>query len=147
MKLCALVLLLATVPGFASPTLTDESGRTVVVSAQSHRIVSLVSSVVDDVYSPGAGADVMAVDGLVPFLKPNRLASRMSGSAVRIRRTKSLLKIPPSVALVSYMCIGYVDHFAPQPELETVGWKRRLSLKDALRSDTFDQPWVGAAKP
>ena len=60
---------------------------------------------------------------------------------------KSLLKIPPSVALVGYFCMGYVDHFAPEPELESVGWERRLSLEDVLRSETFDQPWKGAGKP
>jgi len=62
-------------------------------------------------------------------------------------RIKPLLKIPPSVALVGYFCMGYVDHFASEPELESVGWERRLSLKDVLRSETFDQPWEGAEQP
>jgi len=61
-------------------------------------------------------------------------------------RVKSLLKIPPTLALVGYFCMGYVDQFAPEPELEQAGWERRLALKDVLRCETFDQPWESAEK-
>jgi 5,6-dimethylbenzimidazole synthase len=61
-------------------------------------------------------------------------------------RIKSLLKIPPSIAFVGYFCMGYVDRFAPEPELESVGWERRLLLREVLRSETFDQPWERAEK-
>jgi 5,6-dimethylbenzimidazole synthase len=56
-------------------------------------------------------------------------------------RVKSVLHIPDSVALVGYFCIGFVEKFETEPELEQAGWESRLRLEDVLRSETFDQPW------
>ena len=56
-------------------------------------------------------------------------------------RVKGILNIPCSMTLVGYFCMGFVEKFADQPELEREGWERRLPLDDVLRSDTFDRPW------
>jgi len=52
---------------------------------------------------------------------------------------KNLLRIPPEVELVAYLCIGYVEEFASRPDLERVGWEERVSLKSVLREEFFDR--------
>lgn len=52
---------------------------------------------------------------------------------------RSLLGIPVQVMPVAYLCLGYVPDFAKKPELETKGWRRRLSLGDLICSET----WAG----
>jgi iron complex transport system substrate-binding protein len=61
MKRLLLLLLFSSLPCFASRTLTDELGRSVVAPDHPHRLVCLAPSVVDGVYSLGAGGDVIAV--------------------------------------------------------------------------------------
>ena len=61
MKRLVLLLLLSPAACFASRTLTDELGRTVAVPDHPHKLVCLAPSIVDDVYSLGAGDDVIAV--------------------------------------------------------------------------------------
>ena len=61
MKRLVLLLLLSPAACFASRTLTDELGRTVAVPDHPHKLVCLAPSIVDDVYSLGAGNDVIAV--------------------------------------------------------------------------------------
>lgn len=56
-------------------------------------------------------------------------------------RVKAILNIPPAMRLVGYFCMGFVEKFAEEPELERAGWESRLRLEDVLRSETFDQPW------
>jgi 5,6-dimethylbenzimidazole synthase len=52
---------------------------------------------------------------------------------------KNLLRIPPEVELVAYLCIGYVEEFASRPDLERVGWEERVSLTSVLREEFFDR--------
>jgi 5,6-dimethylbenzimidazole synthase len=52
---------------------------------------------------------------------------------------KDLLRIPAEVDLVAYLCIGYVEEFAPRPDLERVGWEERASLLSVLREEFFDR--------
>jgi 5,6-dimethylbenzimidazole synthase len=52
---------------------------------------------------------------------------------------KDLLRIPPEVELVAYLCIGYVEEFAPCPDLERVGWEERAGLASVLREEFFDR--------
>jgi 5,6-dimethylbenzimidazole synthase len=40
--------------------------------------------------------------------------------------------------LDAYLCLGYVDAFLSQPELETVGWLPRLPPAEASRFETQD---------
>lgn len=57
------------VPCFASRTLKDELGRTVEVPDHPHRVICLIPSVVDIVYSLGAGADVVAISDFTKYPK------------------------------------------------------------------------------
>jgi iron complex transport system substrate-binding protein len=69
-QLLSLILLTSVaVPGFASRTLKDELGRTVEVPDHPHRVVCLIPSVVDVVYSLGAGADVVAISDFTKYPK------------------------------------------------------------------------------
>jgi 5,6-dimethylbenzimidazole synthase len=75
------------------------------------------------------------------------LAARAEGvglgwvSILDPERVKAILNIPPAMTLVGYFCMGFVEKFAEEPELERAGWESRLRLEDVLRSETFDQPW------
>lgn len=55
---------------------------------------------------------------------------------------KKLLGIPAGVALVAYLCLGYVKSFEPRPELERLGWEQRVNLKDILRSEHYGRAYV-----
>ena len=57
------------VPCFAIRTVKDEVGRTVEVPDRPHRVVCLIPSVVDIVYSLGAGADVVAISDFTKYPK------------------------------------------------------------------------------
>jgi 5,6-dimethylbenzimidazole synthase len=61
------------------------------------------------------------------------------------------LGIPARIVPIAYLCVGYVSHFKQQPELETIGWQRRLAIEDlvyfeqwGLRDDS--QPLIDALK-
>jgi len=56
-------------PCFATRTVNDELGRTLEVPDRPHRVVCLVPSVVDIVYSLGAGADVAAISDFTKYPK------------------------------------------------------------------------------
>jgi ABC-type Fe3+-hydroxamate transport system substrate-binding protein len=58
-----------TAPCFASRTLKDELGRTVEVPDHPHRVICLIPSVVDIVYSLGAGTDVVAISDFTKYPK------------------------------------------------------------------------------
>jgi 5,6-dimethylbenzimidazole synthase len=65
--------------------------------------------------------------GWVSILEPNQL-----------RRT---LKIPGHITPVAYLCLGYVEAFAAEPDLERAGWEKRTSLKSVLAFDQYDSTW------
>ncbi len=52
---------------FASRTLTDEMGRTVVVPDHPHRVICLMPSVTDTVYALGAGDDVVGISDYTKY--------------------------------------------------------------------------------
>ncbi len=45
---------------------------------------------------------------------------------------KAELDLPPSWALVGYLCVGYPDHDASEPELQTQGYETRDATLDIL---------------
>ena len=59
-------------------------------------------------------------------------------SILDFERLKVLLRIPEPVAVVAYLCIGYVSEFRPRPDLEERGWERREDLARVLHFDTWD---------
>ena len=65
--LLVLLFLLSPAACLASRTLTDELGRTVVVPDHPRKLICLAPSIVDDVYSLGAGSDVIAVSDYTTY--------------------------------------------------------------------------------
>lgn len=72
------------------------------------------------------------------------LAARIEGlgvgwvSILSRERLKEILHIPPHVTPVAYLCMGYPKRFEPMPELEKVGWLKRLPLKEIIFYETWD---------
>jgi 5,6-dimethylbenzimidazole synthase len=56
---------------------------------------------------------------------------------------RTALKIPTQITLVAYLCLGYVDAFAAEPDLERVGWEKRTALKSVLSFNEYDSNWGG----
>jgi 5,6-dimethylbenzimidazole synthase len=50
---------------------------------------------------------------------------------------EQLLRLPPGVQLVAYLCVGYPTEFRPRPMLEEVGWKDRQPLADLVFQDRW----------
>jgi 5,6-dimethylbenzimidazole synthase len=50
------------------------------------------------------------------------------------------LRLPPSVEVVAYLCVGYVDAFLPQPELERAGGRERLPLAGLVHAERWGTP-------
>ncbi|MDD7986783.1 5,6-dimethylbenzimidazole synthase [Lentisphaera marina] len=71
------------------------------------------------------------------------LAARVEGigmgwvSILEESHIREVLKLPESRKLIGYFCLGYVDEFKNQPELESKGWNKRLDLDDIIRYDTW----------
>ncbi len=56
------------------------------------------------------------------------------------------LNIPEHIISVAYLCLGYVDRFATDPDLERVGWEKRVALKNVLAYDKYDSRWDDARR-
>jgi iron complex transport system substrate-binding protein len=67
MRKLLLVILLGVAPCYAARTVTDQAGRTVSVPEHPHRIVALVPNITDDVYSLGAGDDVVGISDFTEY--------------------------------------------------------------------------------
>jgi 5,6-dimethylbenzimidazole synthase len=65
--------------------------------------------------------------GWVSILEPNQL--------------RHALKIPGHITPVAYLCLGYVEAFAAEPDLERAGWEKRTPLKNVLAFDQYDSKW------
>ena len=50
---------------------------------------------------------------------------------------RGILGIPAGVAIIAYLCVGYVDQLYERPELEVRHWARRLALDDLV----FAEEW------
>lgn len=60
-------------------------------------------------------------------------------SILNIDSLAQTLKVPADVFPVAYLCVGYVDAFRAQPELETEGWRSRLPLHQLVHSNVGGQ--------
>jgi 5,6-dimethylbenzimidazole synthase len=65
--------------------------------------------------------------GWVSIFEPNQL--------------RRALKIPNHITPVAYLCLGYVEAFAAEPDLERAGWEKRTPLSNVLAFDQYDQNW------
>ncbi|MVF12855.1 5,6-dimethylbenzimidazole synthase [Ketobacter sp. MCCC 1A13808] len=50
---------------------------------------------------------------------------------------REILSVPQDRELVGYLCLGYVDEFYSQPELERLQWEKRKSLQSVVYSEQF----------
>jgi len=53
---------------------------------------------------------------------------------------KALLGVPEHVAIVAYLCIGYVDRLYVEPELAVKGWRERQRLEDLVFAESWGTP-------
>lgn len=73
------------------------------------------------------------------------LAARVEGlgvgwvSILSRDRLKEILKIPPHVTPVAYLCIGYAERFESRPELEKIGWLKRLPLEKVISYEKWER--------
>jgi len=54
-------------------------------------------------------------------------------------RLRTVLQIPDHILPVAYLCLGYVDQFAAEPELERFGWEKRVPLQTAVCYDRYSE--------
>jgi len=71
------------------------------------------------------------------------LAARAEGigvgwvSIIHEETLRKIFKLPDSVVVIAYLCIGYVSHFPEMPELEKAGWLPRLNLDELVFYETW----------
>ncbi|MCA9420497.1 MAG: 5,6-dimethylbenzimidazole synthase [Nitrospira sp.] len=71
------------------------------------------------------------------------LAARAEGigvgwvSILDYEALKHLLRIPLSVHIVAYLCVGYVSAFGQKPDLEKAGWRKRLPLDQLVHYELW----------
>ena len=71
------------------------------------------------------------------------LAARAEGlgvgwvSIIHNKELSEILCLPKNIVPVAYLCVGYVTHFPPKPELESAGWLPRLSLEKLIFCDQW----------
>lgn len=96
-RLLLLSLILCPAACLASRTLTDELGRTVVVPDHPHRLICLAPSIVDDVYSLGAGSDVIAVSDYTNY--PAEAAKKQTIGAPLNPSVEKIIALHPDLVL------------------------------------------------
>jgi len=115
MKRLALLLLLNPAACFASRTLTDELGRTAAVPDHPHKLVCLAPSIVDDVYSLGAGNDVIAVSEYTTY--PADAAKKPTIGAPLNPSLEKIIALHPDLVLGT----GDMNHLPSIDQLERYG--------------------------
>jgi len=50
-----------------------------------------------------------------------------------------LLNIPDHLTLVAYLCLGYVEGFASEPDLERFRWEKRVDLTAVVSYDRYSE--------
>jgi iron complex transport system substrate-binding protein len=115
MKRLLLLLLLSPAACFASRTLTDELGRTVAVPDHPHMLVCLAPSIVDDVYSLGAGNDVIAVSEYTTY--PAEAAKKPTIGAPLNPSLEKIIALHPDLVLGT----GDMNHLPAIDQLERYG--------------------------
>jgi 5,6-dimethylbenzimidazole synthase len=54
-------------------------------------------------------------------------------------RLRSILHVPEHLLPVAYLCLGFVEAFAPEPELERSGWEKRVPLQNVISYDMYSE--------
>src|SRR6266567_4974580 len=63
------------------------------------------------------------------------------------RELAAELGLPAHVEVIAYLCVGYVDQFAPEPELAAAGWARRRPLSWAVHAEEFGRRAMPGEEP
>jgi 5,6-dimethylbenzimidazole synthase len=77
------------------------------------------------------------------------LAARAEGvgvgwvSILKIDDLRLILGIPEHVVPIAYLCVGYTDGFADEPELKTTGWLPEVPLEELVFCDAWGKPSHG----
>jgi len=58
-------------------------------------------------------------------------------SILNPQTVRQILQVPPDRELVGYLCLGYVDEFYSEPELERLRWERRKQMQSLVHYETF----------
>nr|WP_290694520.1 5,6-dimethylbenzimidazole synthase [Halomonas sp. UBA3074] len=80
------------------------------------------------------------------------LAARAEGigvgwvSILDQEQLSAALNLPEHVYPLAYLCLGYVNEFLDQPELEAKGWRDRLPLSELMHGDRWGQPLAALNK-
>ena len=53
------------------------------------------------------------------------------------QKVKAALNAPDDRELVAYLCVGKVDKFYDQPELEALGWEERKAAQQVVISEAY----------
>ncbi len=53
-------------------------------------------------------------------------------------KVKEILKAPDACELVGYLCLGYVDEFYDEPELQRLQWAKRKRLTSVVHYERFN---------
>jgi 5,6-dimethylbenzimidazole synthase len=59
---------------------------------------------------------------------------------------RTILGIPAEVVPVAYLCLGRVDAFGPEPELQRLGWLDRIALEPLVFEDRWGRPCPAFAR-
>ena len=94
-----ILLLAVSVNCFASRTVTDQAGRTVILPDHPHRLICLLPSVVDDVYALGAGSDVIAVSDYTKY--PPEAARKPSIGIPLTPSIETIVSLHPDLVIAS----------------------------------------------
>lgn len=71
------------------------------------------------------------------------LAARSEGvgvgwvSIIHPGELTALMGLPPGVVPIAYLCMGYTDAFAAEPELKTAGWLPQVPFSDLVYRDQW----------
>ncbi|MFY9658654.1 MAG: 5,6-dimethylbenzimidazole synthase [Methylocystis sp.] len=71
------------------------------------------------------------------------LAARAEGvgvgwvSILREEDLRAILGIPEEIAIVAYLCVGFIERAYPRPELEVKRWAERLPLAELIFEDRW----------
>jgi 5,6-dimethylbenzimidazole synthase len=73
------------------------------------------------------------------------LAARSEGvgvgwvSILDPEKVRQLLNIPDHLVIVAYLCLGYVDSFSSEPDLERFGWEKRVALNTVVSYEQYSE--------
>lgn len=81
------------------------------------------------------------------------LAARAEGvgvgwvSIIKPEELSAILDLPEGVVLVAYLCVGYTDGFAAEPELKTAGWLPEVPLEELVFHERWGTRLSDASRP